>query len=284
MAKASEKTESVRGDDSKKEDKKLCMGIMPFREPFNNYWQSVYIPAIEEAGMVAKRADDVFLSSDIVRDIWAMVREADILFADLSTRNANVMYEVGLAHAIQKPVVMVTDSIDDVPFDLRGLRTFEYVKDDPRWGDTLKEKLVKAFKETLERPMEAVPSAFIQAKADAAPVVDETRRELIELSQAVEAMRRDIRGGRALPGTAARWGVPRIETHPNLMSEFDSVRELAIRDVIVRLLSGNDPNAVRQRLSEKGRWYLSDDTWEEIVSVAKGRVENPVERNTADED
>ena len=61
--------------------------------------------------------------------------------ADLSGKNPNVFYELGLAHAIGKPVVMVAATIDDVPFDLRGLRTILYDKENEAWGEELRERI-----------------------------------------------------------------------------------------------------------------------------------------------
>ena len=74
-------------------------------------------------------------------DIWDYTQRAKILLADLTGKNANVFYELGLAHAAGKPVILVTGSIDDVPFDLRALRVIEYDKNAPDWGKVLKGKL-----------------------------------------------------------------------------------------------------------------------------------------------
>ncbi len=46
--------------------------------------------------------------------------------ADLTDKNANVFYEVGICHAIDKPVLLMAQSIDDVPFDLRHRRILLY--------------------------------------------------------------------------------------------------------------------------------------------------------------
>jgi hypothetical protein len=59
-------------------------------------------------------------------DVVATIRRAQIIIADLTGQNANVFYEVGIAHAIGKPVLLLTQSIDDVPFDLRHRRILVY--------------------------------------------------------------------------------------------------------------------------------------------------------------
>jgi nucleoside 2-deoxyribosyltransferase len=59
-------------------------------------------------------------------DITNSIRKARLIVADLTGRNANVFYEVGIAHALNKPVLLMTQSIDDVPFDLRHRRALVY--------------------------------------------------------------------------------------------------------------------------------------------------------------
>ena len=57
-----------------------------------------------------------------MEDIWQGIKQSAVLLADLTDRNPNVFYELGLAHGIARPAVLVTDRIEDVPFDLRSLR------------------------------------------------------------------------------------------------------------------------------------------------------------------
>jgi hypothetical protein len=94
--------------------KNACFVIMPFGPPFDRYFKNVFVPAIEDAGLQAIRADSIFLPSAIMQDIWRFVNEARVLVADLTGRNPNVFYELGLAHALQKPVILVTNNFDDV--------------------------------------------------------------------------------------------------------------------------------------------------------------------------
>ena len=112
----------------------LCFVMMPFREPFETYYSSIIRPAVVAASLDPKRGDSLFRPSPIVADIWRMIRDAKVLVADLTGTNANVFYELGLAHAIGKPVVLLAETMDDVPFDLRSLRILLYDKDHPSWG------------------------------------------------------------------------------------------------------------------------------------------------------
>ena len=107
---------------------------MPFGGWFDDYYSTVFVPAIEKAGLESRRADDLYRPSTIVSDIWKFTMKAKLVLADLSEKNANVFYELGLAHALAKPVILVVEPMDDVPFDLRALRVLQYDKNDPNWG------------------------------------------------------------------------------------------------------------------------------------------------------
>lgn len=126
--------------------KPLVFVLMPFRDPFDKYYKSIIKPAIEEAGMLALRADEIFGPTEIVNDIWKAINKAEIVVAELTTRNPNVMYELGLSHAIGKHVIMLSQSIDDIPFDLRSLRCILYDTVEPEWAELLRRKIVKSIK------------------------------------------------------------------------------------------------------------------------------------------
>ena len=72
------------------------------------------------------RADDIRGTTLITRDIWEKINRARFLIADLSGQNPNVFYEVGLAHALGKDVLLLTQTMTDVPFDLKALRCIVY--------------------------------------------------------------------------------------------------------------------------------------------------------------
>ena len=77
----------------------VCFVIMPFGGWLDDYYETIYRPAIQAAGLEPHRADDLYRPSTIVNDIWAYTRRAKLLVADLTGKNPNVFYELGLAHA-----------------------------------------------------------------------------------------------------------------------------------------------------------------------------------------
>ena len=88
--------------------------------------------------------------------VWQGINAAEILVAELTTRNANVTYELGLAHALKKPVVLVSAKEEDVPFDLQHIRVIYYDVTDPFWGNKLIEKAAENILSAIQNPEEAV--------------------------------------------------------------------------------------------------------------------------------
>jgi hypothetical protein len=134
-----------------------CFVVMPFAEPQGSYYATIYQPAIEKAKLKALRADaEIFGTGKIIDQIWSGLRNARVLVAELTGRNPNVLYELGLAHALRKPVVLVSSNEGDVPFDVRHVRVIYYDMRDPFWGTKLIEKVAENILSALKNPEEAI--------------------------------------------------------------------------------------------------------------------------------
>jgi len=134
-----------------------CFVMMPFAEPHGTYYAKIYDPAIRKAGLRPVRADDeIFGTGKIIDQIWAGMNKAKLLVAELTTRNPNVFYELGLAHALKKPVVLVSANEPDVPFDLKHIRVIYYDVTDPFWGKKLIDKVAENILSALKNPEEAL--------------------------------------------------------------------------------------------------------------------------------
>ncbi len=141
-----------------------CFVMQPFASPLGEYYEKIYRPAIEKAGLRAVRADaEIFTTGKIVDQVWSGINSAKILVAELTTRNANVFYELGLAHAMRKPVVLVSAKEEDVPFDLQHIRVIYYDMSDPFWGSKLIEKVAENILSAIKNPEEAVFKAASQS-------------------------------------------------------------------------------------------------------------------------
>ncbi|MBL8598844.1 MAG: hypothetical protein JNL14_14000 [Devosia sp.] len=137
-----------------------CFVMMPFGQWTDMSYRDVFIPAIREAGMEPVRADELFSTGSVIEQIWEQISRAKVLLADLTGKNANVFYELGLAHAANKPVVFTTAQLDDVPFDLRHLRVATYDQRDPAWGEKLRGMLAVYLKAAKADPAKSVPQPF----------------------------------------------------------------------------------------------------------------------------
>lgn len=124
--------------------KKICFVIMPFSNPYDSYYKEIFIPAINGAGLKPIRSDEICSPGVITDQIQESIRQADVLVAEVTDQNANVMYELGLAHANSKPVVLIIRKKNDaqnIPFDLCSLRHIVYDTDRPKWSEELGKKL-----------------------------------------------------------------------------------------------------------------------------------------------
>jgi hypothetical protein len=157
---------------------------MPFHSLFGAEYERVIRPAIEDAGLECVRGDEIYTEQAIVQDIWRSVRQARVVVAELSGRNPNVMYEIGLAHAIGKPIVFITRNQEDVPFDLRALRYIYCDPNNPFWGEALRSELTKVVRKVLDTPSLAahLGGISVQATLPEAPNQPLSRTE-VEISE-----------------------------------------------------------------------------------------------------
>lgn len=134
--------------------------MMPFGAWFDRYYQEIYVPAIKEAGFEPVRADELFTTGSVVEQIWEQIEKAKLLLADLSGKDPNVFYELGLAHAAKKPVVFTASQVDDVPFDLRHLRVIIYEVREPEWAARLKQSVTDYLRNASKEPGKSIPHPF----------------------------------------------------------------------------------------------------------------------------
>ncbi len=137
-----------------------CFVMMPFGYWFDRYYKEIYVPAIKEAGFEPVRADELFTTGSVVEQVWEQIEKAKLLLADLSGKNANVFYELGLAHAARKPVVFTSAQLDDVPFDLRHLRVIIYDIREPEWSPRLTKSVTDYLRNAMKEPGKSIPHPF----------------------------------------------------------------------------------------------------------------------------
>jgi hypothetical protein len=109
------------------EEDDFAFVLMPFAPEFTEIYQQGIKKAWEELGFRCLRSDEDIHTHDIMcRAICQNIQRARFIVADMTGRNPNVFYELGLAHAFGKPVILVTQRAKDVPFDLKAILYIDY--------------------------------------------------------------------------------------------------------------------------------------------------------------
>jgi len=123
-----------------------CFVVMPFAKEFDAVLERAILPACAAAGYECRRADDPSRPGSIMKEVVQSIFSSHAIIADLSTLNANVLYELGIAHAIADKTVMICDrSVKRLPFDLGDYRTLFYARSERGLKD-LRETLADALK------------------------------------------------------------------------------------------------------------------------------------------
>src|ERR1044071_3592358 len=163
--------------------------------------------AVEAAGLECIRADDVIHSGLIEKPMYQLLLEADIVIADLSTSNANTLYELGVRHALRPHMTIVmAEKQFKFPFDLRNLmiRPYEHLGKgiDAEEADRMRGELKKAIEQLLADPeVDSPVSEFLpslrewtaavtpaeDACAESAATVDVTSTELMDRFRTTKA-------------------------------------------------------------------------------------------------
>lgn len=135
---------------------KPCFVIMPISDQpqypaghFNKIYEQIIVPAVKEAGFEPVRADSNQICDSIMQKILKNLVECDMAICDLSSRNPNVMYELGIRQAYGKKVILIQDDATDKIFDVAGINTVFY-KRDRLYENVIKAKddIANAIKET----------------------------------------------------------------------------------------------------------------------------------------
>lgn len=127
-----------------KKENKDCFVIMPISDTdgydkghFSRVYEDIIKPAVENTEFTVTRADEVKETNFIHLDILKQLIDAPIAICDLSSRNPNVLFELGIRQAFDKPVVLIQEEGTPKIFDIGPLRYLEYSKN-MKYHDVLK--------------------------------------------------------------------------------------------------------------------------------------------------
>ena len=104
--------------------KHIVFVIMPFGEDFLALYDNLKNRFRDDFEFT--NSGDLDNQQNILHDIVEGIAQADVVIADLTGLNANVFYELGLAHTMNKKVVIITQDLSELPFDIKSYRANEY--------------------------------------------------------------------------------------------------------------------------------------------------------------
>lgn len=102
---------------------------LPFQERFFRVLEDAVRPACTKRGLVVGFGEDLYSPKSIMHEVWSLIHNARVVIAECTTLNANVFYEIGIAHTLGRHVILLTQDLRELPFDLQHLKTIEYSPD-----------------------------------------------------------------------------------------------------------------------------------------------------------
>jgi hypothetical protein len=121
-------------------------------QPFRPEFESVYT-LIRHAAQAAFpesrvfRVDEFQDTGTIADAIYQAIETSDLIICDVTHGNPNVMYELGYAHALRKPVILMASNLEHIPFDVHTVRMFIYDSKLPgNFIKNLRDLIAEAFK------------------------------------------------------------------------------------------------------------------------------------------
>jgi hypothetical protein len=194
-------------------EKPICFIIMPISDPdgyapghFSRVYEDIFKPACEDAGFDAVRADEVSQTNLIMLDVLRKLVEVPMVLCDLSSRNPNVLFELGLRQAFDKPVVLVQEQGAARLFDIASLRDVPYSRD-MSYRQVLEDRtrIAKALKATQKASGEGDVNSLVRLlaltqpatlpevkEAEKDPVLQLVRAEISELRADLVTGRRNV--------------------------------------------------------------------------------------------
>lgn len=208
-----------------------CFVIMPFRPELGFFYRALKA-RIEQTfpELTVERGDDRVLTTPILEKIAHLISQADVVIADCSGRNPNVFYELGMAHALGKPVVLITsDAVEQAPTDIRAFEFISYANLGP---DEFLAKLDNALQGVVGNPFAALyPEAlavfeqFCAAKGRelAAVAEDDFVASMLAMQRNDQLVPRDQRGRAEYLVRRLLGAEPEIEVLIDLKDWLDQV-------------------------------------------------------------
>lgn len=153
-------------------DEKLIFVLLPFKDKYFEIFNNIIKPVVKEKDLTCLKADDPATNNVIIKDILDNIYKSRFVIADITERNSNVLYEIGVADFISREVIMINDRLEkekqDYPFDVSYRRIINYDNKiaesenfKKKLGDTLDYVLVNTANPTREPETQNIESEKI---------------------------------------------------------------------------------------------------------------------------
>jgi chaperonin GroEL len=130
-------------------DEHLCFVLLRLEQPFLDYYEKIIKPAAKRAGLDSLQSSEIYGTRAIIRDIWDHIWRSKVVVAEVTGKNANVNYELGICHTLNVPTILLSQNIDDVPFDYRHRRCILYSTQEVGWDAALADDIYKTIGSVL---------------------------------------------------------------------------------------------------------------------------------------
>lgn len=181
-------------------DAKACFVVTPIgaegsetRRRSDQVLRFIIEPVLEEFGYGVERADRISQPGIITNQVVDRLLDSDLVIADLTDRNPNVFYELGIRHATRKPVITIIEQGELIPFDVSQSRTIMFNYRDLESVDRCKSELRRQVQATEENPDDfftpvsvAVDVRAVQGSGDPAARLD------VQVLSALQALQADV--------------------------------------------------------------------------------------------
>lgn len=106
-------------------DDKLIFILTPFHDKYYEDY-NVIRDACQKSGFKTLRGDENYFKSDIFPEVLKLIVKSSLIIANINGRNSNVLYELGIAHALNKPVLLISKEPENLPIDIKSKRFLIY--------------------------------------------------------------------------------------------------------------------------------------------------------------
>ena len=223
---------------------RLCFVLMPFsatascsEKEWTEVFETVLKPAIEDAGLGYECRRSEATRGNIISAIMRSLQEAYVVVADLTDRNPNVFYELGVRHAMKNRTILLAQNEGNIPSDLRSYAFHIYDWRTEEGKEKLRARLADLFRDVDKEP----------ERADN-PVSDFLQRRNLE----------DLTGARDTSGPDESDG---DETTTNVEASVATTGEKWAptfdAQVISELVRGRDNRAVRSAIQDARGFFRS---------------------------